>query len=118
MGKVSETVGSLLGALVWSNWGYWGGIERIEEDDTWGQETQEEELEVSGAILFFCFFVFLFFFIQILKYNLQFSNSLQDKRLNSESLQAEPSLSNGDSLVSEEPSQRSFFFIFSFSTSV
>ena len=111
MGKVSESVGSLLGALVWSNWGYWGGIERIEEDDTWGQDTQEEELKVSGAIFFF-------FLIQILKSNLQFSNSLQDKRLNSESLQAEPSLSNGDSLVSEEPSQISFFFIFSFSTSV
>ena len=44
MGKVSEKVGSLLGALVWWTWGYWGGIERTEEDDTWDKETQEGEL--------------------------------------------------------------------------
>ena len=44
MGKVSEKVGSLLGALVWWTWGYWGSIERTEEDDTWDKETQEGEL--------------------------------------------------------------------------
>ena len=44
MGKVSEKVGCFLGALVWWTWGYWGGIERTEADDTWDKETQEEEL--------------------------------------------------------------------------
>ena len=44
MEKVSEKVGNLLGALVWWTWGYCNGIERIEEDDTWDRETQEEEL--------------------------------------------------------------------------